>query len=87
MALSIKHSIFTLFHPGNILFQTIVTNSEVLLVPNILDRPLPYFESRALTSQVYASSAMLQMNKDIQKVWRYAALQWHNVTTKHPEYQ
>jgi hypothetical protein len=25
------------------------------------------------------------MNKDIQKVWRYAALQWHNVTTKHPE--
>jgi hypothetical protein len=28
----------------------------------------------------------LQMNKDIQKVWRYAALQWHNVTTKHPEY-
>jgi hypothetical protein len=27
----------------------------------------------------------LQMNKDIQKVWRYDALQWHNVATKHPE--
>jgi hypothetical protein len=44
---------------------------------------LPYFESRALTSQVYASSAVLQMNKDIQRVWRYVALQWHNVTTIH----
>jgi hypothetical protein len=30
--------------------------------------PLLYFESGALTSQVYASSAMLQLNKDIQKV-------------------
>jgi hypothetical protein len=45
--------------------------------------PLLYFEIAAPTSQVYASSAVLQMNKDIQKVWRYAALQWHNVTTKH----
>jgi hypothetical protein len=41
----------------------------------------------ALTSQVYASSAVLQMNKAIQKVWRYAALQWHNVATNHPENQ
>jgi hypothetical protein len=46
-----------------------------------------YLESYALTSQVYASSAELQMNKDIQKVWRYAAVQWHNVTIKHPENQ
>jgi hypothetical protein len=47
--------------------------------------PLLYLENGALTSQVYASSAALQMNKDIQKVWRYDALQWHNVATKHPE--
>jgi hypothetical protein len=45
-----------------------------------------YFEIGVLISQVYASSAMLQMH-DIQKVWRYAALQWHSVTTKHPENQ
>jgi hypothetical protein len=44
-------------------------------------------ENGALTSQVYESSAVLQMNKDIQKLWRYAALQWHNVTTKLPENQ
>jgi hypothetical protein len=30
---------------------------------------------------------VLHMNKGIQKVWCYAALQWHNVTTKHPENQ
>jgi hypothetical protein len=40
---------------------------------------LLYFEIGALTSQLYASSAVLQMNKAIKKVWRYAALQWHNV--------
>jgi hypothetical protein len=49
--------------------------------------PLLYFEIGVLTSQLYASSAVLQMNKDIQKVWRYVALQWHNVTTKRPKYQ
>jgi hypothetical protein len=49
--------------------------------------PLLYFKIGALTSQVYASSAVLQINKDIQKVWHYAAIQWHNVTTKHPENQ
>jgi hypothetical protein len=49
--------------------------------------PCLYLESGALTSQVYASSAVLHMNKGIQKLWRYAALQWHNVTTKHPEYR
>jgi hypothetical protein len=37
MALSLKHSVFRLFHPGYILFQTMLTNSNVLLVPNILD--------------------------------------------------
>jgi hypothetical protein len=63
-----------------------LVNSDVLLVPNILD-PLLYFEIGALTSQLYASSAALQMNKDIQKVWRYAALQGHNVATKLPENQ
>jgi hypothetical protein len=49
--------------------------------------PLLYFEIGALTSQVYATFAVLQTNKDIQKVWHYVALQWHNVTTKHPENQ
>jgi hypothetical protein len=40
MALCLKHSILTIFHPGNILFQTMLLNSNVLLLPNILD-PLP----------------------------------------------
>jgi hypothetical protein len=39
MALSLKHNVFALFHPGDILFQTILTNSDVLLVPNMLDPP------------------------------------------------
>jgi hypothetical protein len=30
---------------------------------------------------------VLQLNKETQKLWRYAALQWHNVTTKNGEYQ
>jgi hypothetical protein len=42
--------------------------------------PLLYFEIGDLTSQLYALSAVLQMNKDIQKVW-------HNDATKHPENQ
>jgi hypothetical protein len=37
MALCLNHSVLTLYHPGNILFQTILVNSDVLLVPNILD--------------------------------------------------
>jgi hypothetical protein len=44
-------------------------------------------EAGALTSQVYASSAVLQLNKNIKKLWHYAALEWHNVATKHREYQ
>jgi hypothetical protein len=28
---------------------------------------------------------VLQINKDIPKVWHYAALQWHNITTKIPK--
>jgi hypothetical protein len=59
MALCLKHTVYTLYRPGNILFQVI--------------------------GQVYASSAVLQINTDIQKVWRYDSLQWHNVTIKHPE--
>jgi hypothetical protein len=84
MALCLKHSVLTIYHFGNILFQTMLVNSEVLLVPNILDPPA-VFRNGALTSQLYSFSAVLQMNKDIQKVWRYVALQWHNVTTKYPE--
>jgi hypothetical protein len=86
MVLCLKYSPSTLYHPGNILLQTMLINSEVLLVPNILGLLL-YLVHGALTSQVYASSAVLQMNKDIQKLWHYAALQWHKVTTKYPEYQ
>jgi hypothetical protein len=86
MALCLKYSVLTFYHPGNMLFQTMLINFDVLLVPNILV-PFLYFEIVALTSQFYAFSAVLQMNKDIQKVWRYDALQWHNVTTELPEYR
>jgi hypothetical protein len=44
MALCLKRIVLTLFHPGNILFQTIIVNSYVLLVPNILD-PLDIFRN------------------------------------------
>jgi hypothetical protein len=44
MALCLKHSVMTLYHPGNILFQTMLVNSDVLLVPNILD-PLAIFRN------------------------------------------
>jgi hypothetical protein len=44
MALCLKRTVLTLFHPGNILFQTITVNSDVLLVPNILD-PLAIFRN------------------------------------------
>jgi hypothetical protein len=37
MALCLKHSVLKFYHPGNILFQTMLVNSDVLLVPNILD--------------------------------------------------
>jgi hypothetical protein len=38
----LKHSVLTIYHPGNMLFQTMLIISEVLLVPNILD-PLVIF--------------------------------------------
>jgi hypothetical protein len=44
MALCLKHTVLTLFHPGNILFQTMIINSDVLFVPNILD-PLAIFRN------------------------------------------
>jgi hypothetical protein len=47
MALSLKHSVFRLFHPGGILFQTMLTNSDVLLLPNILDPPAIFRKSRS----------------------------------------
>jgi hypothetical protein len=37
MALCLKHSVLSSFHPRNILLQTMIVNSDVLLVPNILD--------------------------------------------------
>jgi hypothetical protein len=42
MALCLIHSVLTLHHPGNILFQTMLVNSDVLLVTNIL-HPLARF--------------------------------------------
>jgi hypothetical protein len=72
MALCLKHSVLTLYHPGNILFQTRLVNSDVLLVPNTLD-PLAIFRNWR-SPHLTASSDVLQINKDIQKVWRYVAL-------------
>jgi hypothetical protein len=37
MALFLKHSVLTPYRPGNILFQTMLVNSDILFVPNILD--------------------------------------------------
>jgi hypothetical protein len=48
---------------------------------------LRYLGSNAFTSKVCASSTVLQLNTETQKLWRYAALQWHNVKTKNGEYQ
>jgi hypothetical protein len=44
MALCLKHSVLTLYHLVNILFQTMLKNSDVLLVPNIL-HPLATFRN------------------------------------------
>jgi hypothetical protein len=40
----LKHSVLTLYRLGNILFQTMLVNSDVLLVPNVLD-PLAIFRN------------------------------------------
>jgi hypothetical protein len=37
MVLCSKPSILTLHHPGNILFEITIVNSDVLFVPNMLD--------------------------------------------------
>jgi hypothetical protein len=51
MALRLKHSVIRLFHPGDILFQTMLTNSDGLLVSSILDPPAIVGKSRShLTS-------------------------------------
>jgi hypothetical protein len=44
MALSLKQSVLTLYHPGNILFQIMPLNICVLLLPNVLD-PLTIFRN------------------------------------------
>jgi hypothetical protein len=41
MAFCLKYSVLTLYHPGNIFFETMLINSFGLLVRNILD-PLAY---------------------------------------------
>jgi hypothetical protein len=86
MALCLKHIVLTPFHPGNILFQTMIVNSDVLLVPNILD-PLAIFRNWSFHFTSLHILCRVEINKNIQKVWRYAALQWHNVITKYPENQ
>jgi hypothetical protein len=60
MVLCLDYSVLALNHSRNILFQTMVINSDVLFVPN-------YLGSNALTSKVCASSAVLQLNKGTQK--------------------
>jgi hypothetical protein len=45
MALCFKHSLLTLYLPGNILYQTMLVNSDVLMVPNALDH-LAIFRNR-----------------------------------------
>jgi hypothetical protein len=57
--------------------------SECLLLPNTLDG----VESAAPTSQVYASSTVIQMIKEYHILCPYAALQWHNNPTKNREYE
>jgi hypothetical protein len=57
--------------------------SEGLLLPSTLE----CVESAAPTSQVYAPSTVIQMITEYHILWRYAALQWHNVPTKNLEYQ
>jgi hypothetical protein len=37
MAFCLKQSVFTLYHPANILLQSMLINFDVLLVPNLLD--------------------------------------------------
>jgi hypothetical protein len=49
--------------------------------------PLRYLGSNALASKVCALSAVLQLNTETQKLWRYAALQWQTVEIKNGEYQ
>jgi hypothetical protein len=48
IAFSLNHSVFTLFHPGDILFQTMLTNSDVLLVPNTYIRSACHISKVAL---------------------------------------
>jgi hypothetical protein len=86
MALCLKYSVLAHRHSENILFRTMLTNSVGLFVTNDITSHLLYLESDALTSQVYTSSAVLQLNKVIRKLWRYDALQWHTFTTKLREY-
>jgi hypothetical protein len=44
MALCLKHSILTFYRSRNIIFQTMLVNSDVLLAQNILD-PLAIFRN------------------------------------------
>jgi hypothetical protein len=40
MALCLRHSVLTLYHPRNIQFETMLVNSDVQLVPNSILDPL-----------------------------------------------
>jgi hypothetical protein len=57
--------------------------SEGLLPPNSLE----YVGSAAPTSRVYASSTAIKPIAEINNLFHYAPLQWHDVLTKFREYQ
>jgi hypothetical protein len=55
---------------------------EGLLPPNISECD----GTSAPTSLVYASSKVIEMIAEYNKLWRYATLQWHDVFTKYREF-
>jgi hypothetical protein len=61
MGLCLKHSVLTHYYPGNILFQTMLVNSDFLLVPNILD---PFAIFRNLRSHLTSLSMLRSVAND-----------------------
>jgi hypothetical protein len=57
--------------------------TEDLLLPTSLECG----EIVAPTSQVHAFATAMQMIREYHILWRYAAIQWHNVPMKYREYQ
>jgi hypothetical protein len=62
--------------------------SALRISHDLLPRNINFLLLELILLQVeYTQGTCAEMNKDIQKVWRYPALQWHNVITQHPENQ